>query len=190
MTTIQNQDEVTRIVTMLESVGSRCSEELIPLVYEDLRRLARARLAAEPPGQTLQATALVHEAYLRIEKARCADWDSLGHFFGAAAESMRRIIIDNVRRKKAIKRGGDLERVDLDAIELPEQMKDQDLLAVDGALNKLEAEDSEVADLVKLRFFAGLTEVEAARALGMSERTARRRWNYARAWLFAQIRTQ
>ena len=177
-------NDVTRILSAIEQGDVGASERLLPLVYDELRQLAARRLAREKPGQTLQATALVHEAYLRlVDSEGTRPWHGRGHFFAAAAEAMRRILIDSARRKRRPKHGGDRHRVDLDdagdAIAPPVE----DLLALDEALEKLVTEDPVSADLVKLRYFAGLSIDEAAEALGMSPRTADRRWAYARAWL-------
>ena len=184
------EEDVTQILTALEAGDPSRASELLPLVYEELRRLARSRLAHEIPGQTLQPTALVHEAYLRLlgNSGEERSWSSRGHFFGAAAEAMRRILIDNARRKKAVKRGSGVQPVNLDGIELAIDMDDDVLLVVDEALTRLAEHDPEGAELVKLRFFAGLKNVEAARLLGISERTAKRTWAYARAWLYAEIK--
>jgi RNA polymerase sigma factor (TIGR02999 family) len=176
--------DVTRILSAIDEGDPRASEQLLPLVYEELRKLAARRLAQERPGQTLQATALVHEAYLRlVDAGGSASWEGRGHFFAAAAEAMRRILIESARRKQCPKHGGNRHRADLDdagdAIAPPAG----DLLALDDALEKLSSEDRLSADLVKLRYFAGLSIDEAAAALGMSPRTADRRWSYARAWL-------
>jgi len=159
------------------------------MVYEELKRLAAARLAQERPGHTLQATALVHDAYLRlvdVEKAQ--HWNSRGHFFAAAAEAMRRILLNRARDKGRIKRGGKFQRIDLEKIELAADAPEEDLLAVDDAIERLAEEHQECANLVKLRFFAGLSIDEAAAALGISPRTAKRHWTYARAWLFNALR--
>jgi RNA polymerase sigma factor (TIGR02999 family) len=178
--------DVSQILMQGESGDSHAAERLLPLVYEELRKLAAARLAQEKPGQTLQATALVHEAYLRlvdVEEAQC--WDSRGHFFAAAAEAMRRILIDRARRKDTIKHGGHRQRVDLDdepAIAYPCD-NFEDLLALDEALDKLETVDADKATLVKLLYFAGLNLDDAAAAQGISRTTAYRRWMFARAWL-------
>ena len=181
-------NEVTSILSAIEQGDPQAAEQLLPLVYDELRRLAARKLAREKPGQTLQATALVHEAYLRLvdtERAQC--WSSRRHFFSAAAEAMRRILIDSARRKRRPKHGGDRHRLDLDdagdAIAPPVA----DLLALDEALEKLATEDKDSADLVKLRYFAGLSLAEAAEALGLPARTAGRRWAYARAWLSEEI---
>ena len=157
--------------------------ELLPLVYEELRKLAAHKLSNEAPGQTLQATALVHEAWLRLVRADGQDFQNRGHFFAAAAEAMRRILIERARRKSARRHGGGLERVDLDQIDLPEKASDDLLLRVDAALEALTREDPRSAELVKLRFFAGLSVEEAAQALGVTDRTVRRDWRFARAWL-------
>jgi RNA polymerase sigma factor (TIGR02999 family) len=157
-------------------------------VYEELRKLAACRMANEAPGQTLQPTALVHEAWLRLvgnEK-----WDSRAHFFGAAAEAMRRILIENARRKKARRHGGGQVRLDIQEVEIAAPAKEDELLAIDLALEKLSALDKPKAELVKLRFFAGLTIEEAAAALGISEATAKRWWAYVRAWLFSEIKSK
>jgi RNA polymerase sigma factor (TIGR02999 family) len=181
-------NEVTRILSAAEQGDPHAAEQLLPLVYQELRKLAAQRLAQEAPGQTLQATALVHEAYLRlvdVEKAQ--HWNSRGHFFAAAAEAMRRILVDNARRKQAQKRGGDLERVDLDAIEIMERIPSEKLLALDDALERLSALDPVKSELVKLRYFAGITNQEAATVLGVSTATAERYWSYARAWMQNEI---
>ena len=181
-------NEVTRVLSAIEEGDPHAAEHLLPLVYEELRQLAAQKLAQEKPGQTLQATALVHEAYLRlvdVEKAQ--HWNSRGHFFGAAAEAMRRILIESARRKQAQKRGGDVERVDLDAIEIMERIPSEKLLALDDALERLSALDPVKAELVKLRYFAGLTNQEAATVLGVSTATAEQHWAYARAWMQNEI---
>jgi RNA polymerase sigma factor (TIGR02999 family) len=180
--------EVTGILSAIEEGDPHAAERLLPLVYDELRQLAARRLAQEKPGQTLQATALVHEAYLRlvdVEKAQ--QWNSRGHFFAAAAEAMRRILVDRARHKRSRKGGGDLERQDLDALEITLPEIPEDLVALDEALNKLAATDKPAADLVHLRFFAGLPLPEAAQFLGISPRTADRLWAYARAWLHQEI---
>lgn len=163
------------------------AEDLLPLVYAELRQLAAAKMAREQPGMTLQPTALVHEAWLRLTgggaEARVGRWESRAHFFGAAAEAMRRILIDRARSKQACRHGGGLERAQLDELEIPERAGDEVLLGVSDALAALEREDPKSAELVKLRFFSGLGVEEAALALGISERTARRSWRFARAWL-------
>ena len=182
---------VTRILEAIDSGDKQAAAELLPLVYQELRKLAKSRLASEKPGQSLQATDLVHEAYRNLVDAKNGDhekWNSIGHFFGAAAEAMRRILIDRAREKAALKRGGNLQRVDFDAIDHPAAKKPEELLDLDIALSKLEAQDSHKAELVKLRFFAGLTTKQAAKALGISPATADRQWSYARAWLKAEIK--
>ena len=157
----------------------------MPLVYDELRKLAAQRLVQEKPGQTLEATALVHEAYLRLVGKQ--QFDGRGHFFAAAAEAMRRILIENARRKGSLKRGGDRIREALPDLEAPPLRPNQDLLALNEALSQLEAKDKEAADLIKLRYFAGLTSAQAAEALGMSSRTADRTWLYARSWLLKRL---
>ncbi len=180
--------EVTRLFQAIEQGEFRATEELLPLVYEELRRLAEQRLSHERPGQTLQPTALVHEAYLRLVNAEKApQWENRGHFFAAAAEAMRRILINRARDKKRLKRGGDRVRVDLEQIEAAFDANDEQLVELDEALEKLAAEDAQCAELVKLRFFAGLTLGEAAEIVGLSLRTAEREWAYARAWLFDEL---
>jgi RNA polymerase sigma factor (TIGR02999 family) len=167
--------------------NAKPSEELLPQVYAELRRLAASKLAAEAPGQTLQPTALVHEAWLRLTAGAEHAWDSRAHFFGAAAEAMRRILIDNARRKQALRHGAGQARMDVQDLEIAAPEPDERLLAIDEALDKLTAADKPKADLVKLRFFGGMTIEEAARVLGISEATAKRWWMYARAWLFTEI---
>jgi RNA polymerase sigma factor (TIGR02999 family) len=180
--------DVTALLTALPPGDPTAAEQLLPLVYDELRRLAAHRLAQEAPGQTLQPTALVHEAYLRLtgENAR-ACWDSRGHFFAAAAEAMRRILVENARRKKTLKRGGGMVRRQLDeaARLVPEPR--EDLVALDEALTRLSATDSAAAQLVQLRYFGGLSVSEAAEVLGISARTAERLWTYARAWLHREM---
>jgi RNA polymerase sigma factor (TIGR02999 family) len=176
--------DVTRILSQIESGDSRPAERLLPLVYDELRRLAAAKLAHEKPGQTLQATALVHEAYVRlVDVDRPPHWDSRGHFFAAAAEAMRRILIDAARQKQSVKRGGGGKRHELLEGDLLAFPPSEDLLDFDTALKELTEVDSEAAALVELRVFAGLSLAEAALAQGISERTAKRRWAYGRAWL-------
>src|SRR5262245_28365450 len=184
--------EVTRILSAIEGGDQAAAGQLLPLVYDELRRLAAAKLAQEKPGQTLQATALVHEAYLRlVGDGQEQRWDSRGHFFAACAEAMRRILIDQARRKHSQKRGGGgAARVDLDAGGLlapPEEHAAEDLLALDEALGQFESEDPLRARLVKLRYFAGLSLQQAAEALGVSAATAKRHWVYARAWLYGKL---
>ncbi len=176
--------EVTRLLDAAAAGDRRAAAELLPLVYDELRKLAAARLALEKPGDTLQPTALVHEAYLRlVGPADASRWDGRGHFFAAAAEAMRRILIDAARRKASVKHGGEARRLELDPDVTPAAAPREDLLALDEALTRLAAEDPLKADLVKLRYFAGLSLAEAAAALDLSERSAGRHWAYARAWL-------
>ena len=182
-------NEVTLLLNAIQQGDPKAAGELLPLVYHELRKLAAARMAQESPGQTLQPTALVHEAWLRLVGDANPQFDGRAHFFGAAAEAMRRILIDNARRKKAQRHGGGREHVDIHDLELATSAKDEELLAVDDALEKLTSEDAELAKLVKLRFFAGFTNKEAADVLGVSEPTIERRWAFARAWLFKSIRS-
>ena len=179
--------EVTRILTAIEQGDSRAVDQLLPLVYEELRRLAAQKMSHERPGQTLEATALVHEAYIRLVGAEAQNWSGRTHFFAAAAEAMRRILIENARRKQRYKHGADQHRVDLDGSEIAIEGPSTDLIAIDEALSKLAKEDHVVADLVKMRYFAGLTIEQAASILGVSRRTADRYWAYARAWLYQEI---
>ena len=181
---------VTQILSAIEQGETQATDELLPLVYEELRCLAAQRLSQELPGQTLQATALVHEAYLRLLGPEVTTWKSRGHFFGAAAEAMRRILVDNARRKQRLKRGGNQQRVDMDDVQLGAEGPSEDLIALDEALAKLAEMDSAKAELVKLRYFAGLTVEQAARALGCSETTAKEHWRFARAWLYRQMTTE
>ncbi len=167
-----------------------CAEELLPLVYEDLRRLATARMAQEPAGQTLQPTALVHEAWLSLIRSGRQEWKSRGHFFGAAAEAMRRVLIEHARRRARLKRGGGQQRLDLEEIELADTTPDEKLLLIGEALGRLEQEDPEKAELVLLKFYGGLTHQELAARLGVTERTVERNWAYARAKLFCMIRKE
>lgn len=179
--------DVTQLIEAAQRGERAASEELLPLVYDELRRLAAARMAQEAPGHTLQPTALVHEAYLRLVGGAPQEWSGRGHFFGAAAEAMRRILIENARRKLRLKHGGALQRVDLSDVDVAATATDEQLVAVDEALEKLTAQDPECAELVKLRFFVGLPNIEAAKLLGLSERTAKNRWAYARAWLLEEL---
>ncbi len=177
-------NEVTQILSDLARGNAHAAGQLLPLVYEELRQLAAVRLAAEAPGNTLNATALVHEAYLRlVGPADAACWDNRGHFFASAAEAMRRILVDHARRKAAARHGGGLTRRELEPDLAATREPREDLLALDEALDRLAAEDPLKADLVKLRYFVGLTLPDAAAALGLSERSAGRHWAYARAWL-------
>jgi RNA polymerase sigma factor (TIGR02999 family) len=176
-------NDVTRILSAVEHGDSQAAEQLLPLVYDELRKLAAQKLAQERPGQTLQATALVHEAYLRLVGATHPGWDSRGHFFAAAAEAMRRILVENARRKASARAGGGRQRLDLSDAEPAIEGPSLDLLAMDEALTALEARDPRKAALVKLRYFAGLTIDQAAAALGISASTADNDWAYARSWL-------
>lgn len=180
--------DVTRILLQLESGDSNAADHLLPLVYDELRRLAAAKLANEKPDGTLQATALVHEAYLRLVDAdRIRRWDSRGHFFGAAAEAMRRILVESARRKQRLRHGGGRRRLKLSAPTLADQPASEDILALDEALERLSSERPLVAQVVKLRYFAGLTVDQVAAALDISQRTVHRHWAYARAWLYQQL---
>ena len=177
--------EVTQIVNAIERGDPKAAAELLPLVYDELRKLAAARMAEEKPGQTLQATALVHEAYLRLVGGQL--FDGRGHFFAAAGEAMRRILVESARRKGREKHGGGYTRIDLDQLDLTADSSADDLIVLDAALTDLAAEDPAAAAVVNLRYFAGLTIEEAAASLGVSVRTANRHWAYARAWLFDRL---
>jgi RNA polymerase sigma factor (TIGR02999 family) len=180
--------EVTRVLDQIEQGDPHAADQLLPLVYEELRRLAARRLAQEKPGQSLLATALVHEAYLRlVDVNKAQHWNSRNHFFAAAAEAMRRILIEKARKRRRLKRGGDRQRLDLDAVELSAQEAPEDLLALDEALSQLAQKHPEKAELVKLRYFAGLTVDKAAEVLGIAPSTADRHWTFARAWLYRRI---
>ena len=179
--------DVTRILNAIEQGDARAADKLLPLIYEELRWLAARKMSRERSGQTLQATALVHEAYIRLVGAQNQDWKGRTHFFAAAAEVMRRILIENARRKQRHKHGGGRQRVDLDDALFAIEGPSDDLIALDEALTKLAQEDAVKADLVKLRYFAGLTIEQAATILGISRATADRYWSYARAWLFDEI---
>jgi RNA polymerase sigma factor (TIGR02999 family) len=181
---------VTEILTAIDQGAPARADELLPLVYEELRKLAAARLAQESPGRTLQPTALVHEAWLRLVGDANPKFDGRAHFFGAAAEAMRRILIDHARRKRALRHGGGQARVDIHEVQIAAAVREDELLAVHEALDKLAAEDKSLAELVKLRFFVGLTNKEAAEILGVSEPTVERRWAFARAWLYREIKVQ
>lgn len=183
--------EVTQILSAIEAGDPQAAAKLLPLVYEELRKLAAAKLAQEKPGQTLQATALVHEAYLRLVGSgqREKSWDNRGHFFHAAAEAMRRILVDVARQKQSLKRGGEFARQDLADFDLALPEVPEDLVALDAALTKLTATDQVAAKLVQLRFFAGLPLPEIAEMLGVSPRSADRIWSYARAWLHQEIQS-
>jgi RNA polymerase sigma factor (TIGR02999 family) len=180
--------EATEILAAIAGGDRQAANRLLPVVYDELRALARQKLAQEKPGQTLQATALVHEAYLRLVGTDTSQaWDSRGHFFAAAAEAMRRILIENARRKRRTKHGGQLRRVDLDEISLAVEDPTEDVLAISEALDRLAQADPQAAEFVKLRYFAGLSVAEAAGVLGISPRTAQRDWAYARAWLYREL---
>jgi RNA polymerase sigma factor (sigma-70 family) len=206
--------DVTRILARIETGDPQAAEQLLPLVYDELRKLAAARLAQEKPGQTLQATALVHEAYLRLVEKQGArsqesgtsgensgdpnlalgprplapgPWNSRGHFFAAAAEAMRRILVESARKKQRLKRGGGMQRVELEPVDSTAPESADDLLALDAALQRLAADEPLIAQVVQLRYFAGLTIEQVAEALGISVRTANRHWAYAKAWLFQQL---
>jgi len=181
-------NDITRVLSAIVQGDTKAAEALLPLVYEELRKIAALRMAQEKPGQTLQATALVHDAYLRLVEGEVARrWNSRGHFFAAAAEAMRRILVDNARRKRRPKHGGDRRRVGLDSIALPAEDRFHDLLALDEALTALAAREPLKAELVKLRYFAGLSVEEAAACLGISPVTAKRHWAVARARLYAAL---
>jgi RNA polymerase sigma factor (TIGR02999 family) len=181
---------MAEITQMLDAVGrgeSCAAEELLPLVYEELRRHAAARMAQEPAGQTLQPTALVHEAWLRLFNGGGCQWQNRAHFFGAAAQAMRRILIENARHKARFKRGGGLQRVDIDAVELPATVPEERILQIDEALERLQTLDPEKARVVVLKFFGGLSNAAAAECLDVTERTVERHWAYAKTWLFQEI---
>jgi RNA polymerase sigma factor (TIGR02999 family) len=186
--------EVTRILSAIEQGDPSAPEQLLPLIYDELRKLAAQKLAQEKPGHTLDATGLVHEAYLRLatspsqagDKAE-GQWDSRGHFFAAAAQAMRRILIDRAREKGRVKRGGKLQRIDIDAAALASNVEPEQLLAIDDALTKLAATDLLAAQLVQLRYFAGMAVDDAGKALGITKSTAYRHWKYARAWLYREL---
>jgi RNA polymerase sigma factor (TIGR02999 family) len=179
---------ISRVLSAIEQGDPKAASELLPLVYDELRKLAAARLAEEKPGQTLQSTALVHEAYLRlVGDGPPAEWDGRGHFFAAAAEAMRRILIDRARSKATSKRGGALRRIDIEQASAGDDGREAELLALDDALTELELHDAQAARLVKLRYFAGLSHPHAAQALGVSRRAADRLWALARAWLYQRL---
>jgi RNA polymerase sigma factor (TIGR02999 family) len=180
--------DVTRILSAIEEGDPVAADQLLPLVYDELRKLAAQRLAREAPGQTLQATALVHEAFLRLTDGDQTRWDGRGHFFAAAAEAMRRILVERARSKRCRKHGGAMRRIDLDGVVLIEESPpSDDLIALDESLTRLAATEPVKADLVKLRYFAGLTIPEAAKMLGISTATAERYWAYARTWLYCEL---
>lgn len=180
--------EITQLLQASGTDGlSGNAEKLLPLVYDELRRHAALRMAGESPGQTLQPTALVHEAWLRLSSARGQRWQNRAHFFGAAAEAMRRILIEQARRKARLKRGGALQRVDVDAVDLAAASPDEKALLIDEALGELETEDPEKARIVVLKFFGGFSNREVAECMGVTERTVERHWSFAKAWLFQSI---
>jgi RNA polymerase sigma factor (TIGR02999 family) len=182
--------EITQLLHAAGRGEARASAELLPLIYQDLRRHAAVQMAREAAGQTLQPTALLHEAWLRVDGGQHRQWQNRAHFFGAAAEAMRRILIENARRKSRLKRGGDLVRVDADEVELAATSPDEKVLLINDALESLQAQDPEKARVVLLKFFGGRTNQEVAEALAVTERTVERHWAYAKAWLFQHIRTQ
>jgi RNA polymerase sigma factor (TIGR02999 family) len=182
--------EITQILESARRGDPQAATQLLPLVYTELRKLAAAKMARELPGQTLQPTALVHEAWLRVSGPGHTNYQNRAHFFGAAAEAMRRILIDNARRKHALRHGGGQARVDFDDVDIAAPVNDEQLLAVHEAVDKLAAEDSAKAELVKLRYFVGMSAEEAAEVLGVSVPTVKRHWAYAKAWLYREIRAQ
>jgi RNA polymerase sigma factor (TIGR02999 family) len=182
--------DITLILRALGNGGNQASEELFPLIYDELRHLAASHMAQERPGQTLQATAVVHEAWLRLVSDGDRTWQNRAHFFGAAAEAMRRILIENARRKSAVKRGGGWARIDIQGLDLADVSPDDKILLLDEALEKFQAEDPEKARIVVMKFFGGMTNREVAEHLGVTERTIERRWAFARAWIFQKIRSQ
>jgi RNA polymerase sigma factor (TIGR02999 family) len=181
--------DVTRILEAIEDGNPAAAKDLLPLVYEELRRLARSKMAQQAAGHTLQPTALVHEAWLRLVGAQRTEWHGRSHFFAAAAEAMRHILVDSARRKRRAKHGGNQERLNVDEIEIAAGMDDEKILLVNDALEKLAMEDPVRAEVVKLHYFVGLTHAESAEILGVSEKTVRRHWNYARVWLFQSIQS-
>lgn len=181
-------NDLTRILTAIDQGDEKAANKLLPLVYEELRRLAAQRMARERPGQTLQATALVHEAYIRLVGSEAQNWKGRTQFFTAAAEAMRRILIENARRKQRLKRGGGQAGINLDDVDLAVAEPAEDIVALDEALEKLSLEDPTKATLVKLRYFAGLTTQQAASMLGISQATAERYWSYARVWLYHELK--
>jgi RNA polymerase sigma factor (TIGR02999 family) len=185
--TLKRVSDVTRILESIEHGDPKAADELLPLVYEELRKLAASKMANEAPNQTLQPTALVHEAWLRLVGDTNPNFAGRAHFFGAAAEAMRRILIDKARRKRALRHGGGQQRMDLECVEVAAPGDDDELLAVNDALDKLFAIHAVQAEVVKLRFFMGMTNVETAQALGLSERTVKYYWTYARAWLIREM---
>jgi RNA polymerase sigma factor (TIGR02999 family) len=183
----RDMSDVTQILTAIEQGDAKAADKLLPLVYEELRRLAAHKMSHEPPGQTLQATALVHEAYIRLVGSEAQNWKSRTHFFSAAAEAMRRILVDNARRKKSLKRGEGLQHINIEDADIALEGPSKDIVALDEALSELAASDRLKADLIKLRYFAGFTIEQAAEALDISLTTAKRHWRYARAWLYNRM---
>jgi RNA polymerase sigma factor (TIGR02999 family) len=183
----KGMNEVTRILAAIDQGDVHAAEKLLPLVYQELRQLAAQKMSQEVPGQTLQATALVHEAYIRLVGAQDQNWRDRGHFYAAAAEAMRRILVDNARRKKSLKHGGNLHRIHLNTADLGVEGPSYELIALDEAIDNLSRKDKVKADLVKLRYFSGLTNDQAAKILGISPSTADRYWAYARSWLRLEI---
>ena len=179
---------MTQLLRAIDAGDPRAAEKLLPLVYEELRKLAAVKMARERPGQTLQATALVHEAWLKVGAGSGQKWQNRRHFFGAAAEAMRRILIDRARKRNRTRHGAGLERVDLQSIEIAETATDAQLLVINEVVERFAKESPERAELVKLRYFVGLSIPDAAEALGISESTAKRQWTYARAWLFLELK--
>jgi RNA polymerase sigma factor (TIGR02999 family) len=189
VSTLGTMSEVTQLLGAIDTGDPEAADQLLPLVYNQLRRLAAVRLAREKPGQTLQATALVHEAWIRLAgKEEPRAWKSHGHFFAAAAEAMRRILVERARRKKRVRHGGSLQRVDLASVTLATADPDDTVLAINEALDKLAATSPQKAEIVKLRYFTGLEHAEIAEVLGVSEPTVRRHWAYARSWLYAELK--
>jgi len=181
------REQVTQLLSAITAGKPLASEALLPLVYDELRRVAAWKMAQEQPGQTLQATALVHEAYLRLVDSDSPGWQNRAHFFGAASEAMRRILVENARKKRQLKRGGQWQRIDLESLDLPSASQDDKILLVDEALEELAGKDPTEAKVVKLRYFAGLKHEEIAELLGISERTVKRYWRFAKAWLYQHI---
>jgi RNA polymerase sigma factor (TIGR02999 family) len=179
--------QVTHILEAIQHGNPKAADELLPLVYAELRKLAAHKMAGERPGHTLQPTALVHEAWLRLVGDRAFEFESRGHFFAVAVEAMRRILVESARRKQRLKHGGQLERVDLDAVELPLTLPDDEFIALDEALDRLATVDASAAEMVKYCFYVGLTQEQAAKELGVSIATAERLWSFARAWLFREM---
>lgn len=183
-----SMNDVTLILQAIQQGDRAASKQLLPLVYDELRRLARSKMVNEPAGQTLQPTALVHEAYVRLVDAKSKQtWNSKGHFFGAAANAMRRILIDNARKKKSLRRGGEKQRVDIEAMDLSDPNDPSLLVALDESLTRLSQSNPDIAQVVSLRYFAGLTIEETSEALGISVRTVNRHWSFAKAWLYAEL---